>query len=853
MSSAPIIFVQIASYRDPECQWTVLDLFSKADRPDLITVGICWQYDPDKDKDCFVVPSPRPNQTKTISFLPSETQGVCWARAQAQTLFEGEDYVLMIDSHMRFVKGWDTALIAELSKCKSKKSFLSNYPPGYKPPNNLEPSPQLAIIQSLPFNDKGDIRFASANLSFTPPKPLRGAFVAAGYIFAPGQFIKELPYDPYLYFDHEEITLAARAYTNGWDVYSPTKTFIYHFYLDLKKGETRALHWADQKDWYKFLDRSRDRYNYLLAGIVPKNPDHLKQIDLYGLGTQRTLKEYENFCGLDFKKKIASKKALEALFIKDLDSSLTSFSSMGKTVAFLQTVFKSHAADLIAAGLLFVIFFAANFNTVLNNQYYFGATLFDSTVFQSIIWHSGWQLSRAPVLGGETWYTTHCSPINYIPCAISYLFPNNSISAPIFFFAAYHGFIFSVLALIAYYLFRKLYTGAWSLPLAFISTVIFQLSGAMTSPQWEPRQEMWCPMFLLLFFICWEYSRYRLALLFLILNAAVREDAGIHLALPLFLILLAEKAGMSRVSSKDNPERQRIGYQFCLLSLVLSAVGFATVLICSGHFGVLHDVYYGDNFKQYLTVPVLMQRFVHNLLKVQYLWLPCEILIVGGLLRRDWRIVAGGICFLPYWAFNFCSRLDFNAELGSYKCFPFVLVVLWPALMAIRANTNKSAYILLQMLILLTCTIEINSKSSNWFLHPWSFKQLKAAWILHPEAADSRGYELFGNALHSGKSHLGSVRASCSVISLYPYEFDNWFKSEINKDPEVKYDTLIWFKGDRDADVVKAALSRSTLPYLYQIPGTKMYMLSRYNPSELGNFYPGNCNISLTPIKAISN
>lgn len=319
MASAPTIFVQIASYRDPECQWTVWDLFSKADRPDLITVGICWQYDPYRDMDCFVTPSPRPGQTKIISVLPWETQGVCWARAQAQTLFEDQDYVLMIDSHMRFIKGWDTALIAELDRCDSPKSFLSNYPPGYKPPDDLEPRPQFVVLRAKPFNDKGDIRFDGESMPGFPDKPLRGAFLAAGYLFAPGRFIREVPYDPCIYFDHEEVTLAARAYTNGWDVYSPSKTFIYHYYPDQKKGEKRALHWADQKDWGKFLERSRARYNYLLAGVTPHDSGDLVDITPYGLGNQRTLKDYEDFCGLDFKNKTASEKALKALFIENLE------------------------------------------------------------------------------------------------------------------------------------------------------------------------------------------------------------------------------------------------------------------------------------------------------------------------------------------------------------------------------------------------------------------------------------------------------------------------------------------------------------------------------------------------------
>lgn len=319
MESAPSIFVQIASYRDPECQWTVWDLFAKADRPNRINVGICWQCDPLLDRECFTAPSPRPAQTKIISVLPSETEGVCWARAQAQSLYAGEDYVLMIDSHMRFIKGWDTAMIRELWRCPASKPFLSNYPPGYKPPDALESNPKFIVLRAKPFDENGDIRFTGDYLPQYPSHPLQGAFLAAGFLVAPGKFLKEVPYDPYMYFDHEEVTLAARAYTHGWDVFHPSKTFIYHYYPEPAKGEKRALHWTDYKDWGKYLVRSRARYNYLLAGIEPDNREHLKDIEKYGLGSERTLQDFEEFSGLDFKNKTASDKALRAGFIKDLD------------------------------------------------------------------------------------------------------------------------------------------------------------------------------------------------------------------------------------------------------------------------------------------------------------------------------------------------------------------------------------------------------------------------------------------------------------------------------------------------------------------------------------------------------
>lgn len=314
------IFIQIASYRDPECQWTIKNLFKKADRPERIHVGVCWQCYPEQDQDCFKIPSPYPAQTRVISVRPENSGGVCWARAKAQTLFQNEDYILMIDSHMRFAPGWDTALINELSRCPSPKAFLSTYPPGYKLPDKLEEKPLPVVMRARTFTEAGDIRFEGESLTGPrPEKPLRGAFLAAGFIFAPGAFLKEVPYDPFIYFDHEEVTLAARAFTQGWDVYSPVSTFVYHYYYEPDKGESKALHWKDNKNWEQHQKLSRARYNFLLAGVYPSDPGALIDIDQYGLGEERSLKEYEEFSGIFFQEKKVTARARFSQFAGDLD------------------------------------------------------------------------------------------------------------------------------------------------------------------------------------------------------------------------------------------------------------------------------------------------------------------------------------------------------------------------------------------------------------------------------------------------------------------------------------------------------------------------------------------------------
>jgi len=317
MPHQPTIFVQIASYRDPELGWTVKDLFAKAEHPERITVGICQQCFPAKDKDCMVEPSA---QVRIVNALPSESLGVCWARAAVQTLFQDQDYVLMIDSHMRFIPHWDTALIDELARCPSPKAFLSTYPAGYKPPDQLQQDPRPTVLRAKPFNEQGDIRFDGETLEgLRPEKPLRTVFLAAGFIFAPGKFVREVPYDPYIYFDHEEITLAVRAFTHGWDIYSPPGTFLYHYYHEPHKGETRALHWSDNRDWGELQKASRARYDYLLADLAPENPEALQDINKYGLGSVRSVREFEDFSGIDFKKKTVSERALTSGFIEGLD------------------------------------------------------------------------------------------------------------------------------------------------------------------------------------------------------------------------------------------------------------------------------------------------------------------------------------------------------------------------------------------------------------------------------------------------------------------------------------------------------------------------------------------------------
>ena len=112
--------------------------------------------------------------------------------------------------------------------------------------------------------------------------------------------------------------MAARAYTHGWDGFAPSRPLIYHFY-NTKKGPERPLHWDDNYDWSQMRRISLARRDYMLAGTEPVDcPAALAEIEEYGLGTVRTIEEFEEFSGVDFKKREVSDMALKGENTKTL-------------------------------------------------------------------------------------------------------------------------------------------------------------------------------------------------------------------------------------------------------------------------------------------------------------------------------------------------------------------------------------------------------------------------------------------------------------------------------------------------------------------------------------------------------
>jgi hypothetical protein len=294
------IFVELASYRDPQLTVTIEDMLQKADNPDLFNFGICWQYD---DSEPINKYDNNPQfRVEKIGYQFS--QGLGWARAVTNQLYGGEDLVLQLDSHHRFAKGWDTMMIEDFKQASElcDKPVLSTY---------LTPFEDGQTV----FNEvpclMSQYEFSSDKLLMSRPyhimdykerkKVIRARTISGHFLLAKGEFIKEVPYDPDIYFGGytEETTMSVRAFTHGYDFFSPYRQYIWHEYT----RNNRPKHWEDhgKKSLTYKTSGERDDFARKKTRQIFDQENNGINLSVYGLGTKRTLREYEVFGGFDFK------------------------------------------------------------------------------------------------------------------------------------------------------------------------------------------------------------------------------------------------------------------------------------------------------------------------------------------------------------------------------------------------------------------------------------------------------------------------------------------------------------------------------------------------------------------------
>lgn len=297
------IFVSIAAYRDPELVPTLKNMLETVSNPENLTVCIAWQHAEEDTWDNLDEFKEKSN-FKILDIPYKEAKGVCYARNLIQQQLTNEAYYLQLDSHHRFTENWDKILtdyVHLLQVDGIKKPVLTGYLPGYHP--KTDPDGRVQEVWHLNID-----RFMPAGVPFLRPghvhewetfkKPFPSRFVSGHFIFTISDFVREVPYDPFLYFHGEETSLAGRAYTNGYDLFTPPRPLIWHEYT--RQGKAR--HWDDSAEWSQQDRDSYARFRKIFdMDEVPCSPCQRKSLGIYGLGTVRSLEDFERYVGVKFR------------------------------------------------------------------------------------------------------------------------------------------------------------------------------------------------------------------------------------------------------------------------------------------------------------------------------------------------------------------------------------------------------------------------------------------------------------------------------------------------------------------------------------------------------------------------
>jgi len=308
------VFVQISSYHDHELSATILSAIEKSSKLNKINFGVHVIYHEDND---IYIPDLK-NIKLAISKAP-ENLGMGIGRNIAHSFYNGEDYYVQVDSHTMFDQDWDEIFIADIERYKRmgfNKPLLTSYPRNYWYEDGIIKYDQGAEnhVTHISFHENPDsfrnTRVPSQTaMANDISQNIFSKSVSGGAIFTVGEFIEP---NKNIFANGEEIFIAARAWTRGYDLLLPSRHVIYHLYYNhAAKGNNshqevkgkehvlrdlpnnRRLAWVDYQELCANLDAisKKEIYDMFNENIIGR----------YHLGEDRTLEEFSIYSGLDFR------------------------------------------------------------------------------------------------------------------------------------------------------------------------------------------------------------------------------------------------------------------------------------------------------------------------------------------------------------------------------------------------------------------------------------------------------------------------------------------------------------------------------------------------------------------------
>jgi len=319
--SVRTIYVGIPSLNDDwHCRQTVESIFRRSKYPERVRVGVVDQFNFDKAQSCDLPLkscSKEPSQAlcqyrSQIDVYEMESDlavGPTYARHLVDRLYRGEYYVLRINSHTTFTKHWDVEIIEQFEGTGNEMAILTTYLDEAK--DNLNEKTGISekesrkVLCNAAYEGSGHdryLRYASSEqpdlLPAITEMPQLQPYFASQFSFARGHLVLTVPHDPNVPLiptEDEDISMEIRAFTHGYDFYTPQQNVCFDNSSEQSKDEIPKKKRTNSDTNARIIKSSLERL-YGILGMTAG--EQVIEDNMFGIGSVRTVKQFNNAFGI---------------------------------------------------------------------------------------------------------------------------------------------------------------------------------------------------------------------------------------------------------------------------------------------------------------------------------------------------------------------------------------------------------------------------------------------------------------------------------------------------------------------------------------------------------------------------
>lgn len=295
------IYIAIPSFNEQFLFDTIDSIYSNAQNPNSIHVGICNQRTDGvfEDFSKFL-------NVKSLNIHYPYARGLGLAMLEAMMMWSGQKYFMRLDAHSIMKENWDSDLIEAFSELRNicdkpiisqRTDWFAVGKTGTKIFVDGHVDPRYSQEQIVGVIKNQESSYSENPIPWPDGVPYIEHFIVnGGYMFSDWKFFDELLSDPRISFFGEEHVFGVRAASKGFRIFGIDKQVLY----TLGKSTDFADTELGKQDWRNFVDSKPNSflhfyysYKNILAGIDG---------GYFGVSDNESYKKYMDNIGFDYAK-----------------------------------------------------------------------------------------------------------------------------------------------------------------------------------------------------------------------------------------------------------------------------------------------------------------------------------------------------------------------------------------------------------------------------------------------------------------------------------------------------------------------------------------------------------------------